>query len=40
VVVAIGKQADVEILPAQMAEREKAQPTRKDLTELILKGSL
>ena len=40
VVVAIGKQADVEILPAQMAEREKAQPTRKDLTELILRGSL
>jgi len=40
VVVAIGKQADVEILPPQMAEREKAQPTRKDLTELILKGSL
>jgi nitroreductase len=40
VVVAIGKQADVEILPAQMAEREKAQPARKDLTELILRGSL
>lgn len=40
VVVAIGKQADVEILPAQMAEREKAQPARKDLAELILKGSL
>ena len=40
VVVAIGKQADVEILPAQMAEREKSQPARKDLAELILKGSL
>ena len=40
VVVAIGKQADVEILPPQMAEREKAQPARKDLAELILKGSL
>ena len=40
VVVAIGKQADSDILPEQMAEREKAQPNRKPLTELILKGSL
>ena len=40
VVVAIGKQADSDILPEQMAEREKAQPNRKPLSELILKGSL
>ena len=40
VVVAIGRQADSDILPAQMAEREKALPNRKPLAELIIKGSL
>ena len=40
VVIAIGKQDSVNILPAQMAEREKAQTTRKPLNELILKGSI
>ena len=40
VVVAIGRQTDSDILPAQMAEREKALPNRKTLTELIIKGSL
>ena len=40
VVVAIGKQADSDILPEQMAEREKAQSSRKSLTDLIIKGSL
>lgn len=40
VVIAIGKQADSDILPEQIAEREKAQPNRKPLEELILKGSL
>lgn len=40
VVVAIGKQDSSDILPAQMAEREKAQPSRKELSELILKGSI
>lgn len=40
VVIAIGKQDSVDILPAQMAEREKAQTTRKPLNELILKGSI
>ena len=40
VVVAIGRQTDSDILPAQMAEREKALPNRKSLTELIIKGSL
>ena len=40
VVIAIGKQADSDILPEQVAEREKAQPSRKPLEELILKGSL
>ncbi|MEY2813782.1 MAG: oxidoreductase [Actinobacteria bacterium] len=40
VVVAIGRQTDSDILPAQMAEREKALPNRKPLTELIIKGSL
>ena len=40
VVVAIGKQADSDILPAQMAEREKAQSSRKSLDDLIIKGSL
>jgi nitroreductase len=40
VVIAIGKQGSVDILPAQMAEREKAQTTRKPLNELILKGSI
>ena len=40
VVIAIGRQADSDILPPQMAEREKAQPNRKPLEELILKGSL
>jgi nitroreductase len=40
VVVAIGRQTDSDILPAQMAEREKALANRKSLTELIIKGSL
>ena len=40
VVIAIGKQDSVDVLPAQMAEREKAQTTRKPLNELILKGSI
>jgi nitroreductase len=40
VVIAIGKQDSADILPEAMAEREKAQPSRKPLTELILKGSL
>lgn len=40
VVIAIGKQDSADILPEAMAEREKAQPSRKPLKELILKGSL
>jgi nitroreductase len=40
VVVAIGKQASVEILPEAIAEREKLQTSRKPLNDLILKGSL
>ena len=40
VVIAIGKQADADILPEAMAEREKLAPNRKPLSELILKGSL
>lgn len=40
VVVAIGKQADADILPEQMAAREKAAPVRKPLSELIIKGSI
>ena len=40
VVIAIGKQADADILPEAMAEREKLAPNRKPLKELILKGSL
>lgn len=40
VVIAIGKQASVDILPETMAEREKTQTTRKPLNELILKGSI
>ena len=40
VVIAIGKQADSDILPEAMAEREKLEPSRKALSELILKGSL
>jgi len=40
VVIAIGKQADSDILPEAMAEREKLEPSRKPLSELILKGSL
>lgn len=40
VVVAIGKQADSDILPEQMAAREKAAPVRKPLSELIIKGSI
>jgi len=40
VVVAIGKQDSADILPEQMAAREKAAPTRKELSELILKGSI
>ena len=40
VVIAIGKQADSDILPEAMAEREKLEPSRKPLSELIIKGSL
>ena len=40
VVIAIGKQADVDILPEAIAEREKSAPSRKALSDLILKGSL
>jgi nitroreductase len=40
VVIAIGKQDSADILPEAMAEREKAQPSRKPLRDLILKGSL
>jgi nitroreductase len=40
VVIAIGKQADADILPEAMAEREKLASNRKPLQELILKGSL
>jgi nitroreductase len=40
VVIAIGKQADSDILPEAMAEREKLAPNRKPLSELIIKGSL
>lgn len=40
VVVAIGKQDSADILPEQMAAREIAAPTRKKLSELILKGSI
>ena len=40
VVVAIGRQGDVEQLPDAMAEREKAKPVRKELSEIIIKGSL
>lgn len=40
VVVAIGKQDSADILPEQMAAREKAAPTRKELSELILKGAI
>lgn len=40
VVVAIGKQADADILPEQMAAREKAAPVRKPLSELIIRGSI
>ena len=40
VVVAIGKQDSADILPEQMAAREKAATTRKELSELILKGSI
>jgi len=38
VVVAIGKQGDVEILPEQMQSREMAKPSRKELSEVVLKG--
>ena len=40
VVVAIGKQGDADLLPEQMAEREKAKPSRKALSEIVLKGSI
>ena len=40
VVVALGKQGDADTLPEQMAEREKAKPSRKALSEIVLKGSL
>jgi nitroreductase len=39
VVFAIGKQGDTDILPAQMAEREKTVSTRKTLTEIVIKGA-
>jgi hypothetical protein len=38
VVVAIGKQGDSDILPEQMATREKATSTRKELSEIVIKG--
>lgn len=38
VVFAIGKQGDADLLPAQMAERERAKPARKELSEIIVKG--
>lgn len=38
VVFAIGKQGDTDILPTQMAEREKSVSTRKALTEIVIKG--
>jgi hypothetical protein len=38
VVFTIGKQGDTDILPAQMAEREKTVSTRKTLTEIVIKG--
>ena len=38
VVVAIGKQGDVEKLPEQMADREKAPSNRKSLSEVVIKG--
>lgn len=40
VVVAIGKQGDVETLPEPMATREKSEPTRKELSEILIKGSI
>ena len=40
VVVAIGKQGDADLLPEQMVEREKAKPSRKALSEIVLKGSI
>jgi len=38
VVIAIGKQGDVGVLPSQMAEREKTTSTRKALSEIVVKG--
>ena len=38
VVFAIGRQGDADILPAQMAEREKSKPSRKNLSEIVIKG--
>lgn len=38
VVVALGKQGDADILPDKMAEREKAAPSRKDISEIVIKG--
>lgn len=40
VVVALGKQGDADLLPEQMAEREKSKPSRKALTEIVVKGSI
>jgi len=40
VVIAIGKQSNVDTLPEALATREKTQSNRKDLSELILKGSI
>jgi nitroreductase len=40
VVIAIGKQGDLSILPEQMAAREQAATTRKELSEILIKGSL
>ena len=38
VVIAIGKQGDADMLPEQMAQRENAAPTRKALSEIVIKG--
>lgn len=38
VVVAIGKQGDVDNLPTQMAERERVPSSRKNLSEIVIKG--
>ena len=40
VVVAIGRQGEIEVLPEAMAQRELAKPSRKELAEIVLKGSI